>query len=92
MIILTIAVDVTEPVASAPPTRKRLPPTPFDLLMKLDSWDRPGLTTEEFRSLFAKCTCGLVMTRRLFNYHECAENGEHLCGERAIIDLTDLSD
>jgi hypothetical protein len=41
--------------------------------LKLDSsWGRAGLRESEFKKLFAKCTCGLVMTTRVFQDHECA--------------------
>ena len=89
--IYILTVDVTEsaiPTFQAPP---RLSPTPFDRLMELDCWSRPGLTDAQFRDLFAKCTCGLVMTRRSFNNHECLENAGVDDG-RAVIDLTNDSD
>ncbi|KAH7917584.1 hypothetical protein BV22DRAFT_1135289 [Leucogyrophana mollusca] len=44
----------------------------WDLLMRLDSWQRPGLSVAEFKKLFKSCTCGLVMTERVFEGHECA--------------------
>jgi hypothetical protein len=51
-----------------------------DLLHRLDSRVKPGLSEPEFRRLFAKCVCGLVMTRRVFWDHDCVEND--------VIDLT----
>jgi hypothetical protein len=44
----------------------------LDRLLQLDSWTRPGLSKLEFNRLFAKCDCGLVMTRRVFRNHVCA--------------------
>jgi hypothetical protein len=43
----------------------------------------PGLTGAEFRALFAKCCCGLVMTQRVFRNHTC---------QPVLIDLTDDDD
>ena len=49
------------------------PKAVFDLLLRLDSIIEPGLSEAEFYKLFAKCdACGLVMTRRVFQSHECA--------------------
>lgn len=47
--------------------------TPFDndLLQRLAAFDRPGLTVEQFRELVAECECGLVTTRRVFEFHVC---------------------
>lgn len=50
----------------------RGPETVLDKLLMLDSWGRAGLSEAEFRKLFAKCLCGLVMTRRVFPDHVCA--------------------
>jgi hypothetical protein len=62
------------------------PESVLDLLFKLDSWVQPGLTEAEFRELFASCQCGLIMTRRVFEEHECLRDGID------IIDLTGDSD
>ncbi|KAH7904495.1 hypothetical protein BJ138DRAFT_1237321 [Hygrophoropsis aurantiaca] len=62
-------------------------PSAWDLLMRLDSWQRPGLSVTEFKKLFRSCTCGLVMTERVFESHECArvvQPGE----EGSLVDLT----
>jgi len=48
------------------------PQTAADKFLKLDSWGRAGLLEAEFEKLFAKCVCGLVMTRRVFKDHDCA--------------------
>jgi hypothetical protein len=53
-------------------------------LLQLDSWAGPWLSETEFRSLFAKCPCGLVMTRKIFE--------DHVCARPAVIDLTGDSD
>lgn len=85
-----INVDVTKPPVPTlqPPTSTE--PSPFDLLMALDSWLRPGLTEAQFGKLFAKCTCGLIMTRRSFGNHECREGTTNANREGMIvIDLTD---
>lgn len=37
------------------------------LLYKLDT----GVTLDEFAQMFARCTCGLVTTKRRFPIHEC---------------------
>jgi hypothetical protein len=50
------------------PDKKR---TVYDQLMKLYTWTKPGLTEEEFRELFVKCECGLIMTVKVFDDHEC---------------------
>jgi len=67
----------------------------LDRLLKLDSWATPGLSEPEFRKLFSKCVCGLVMTRRVYQQHICAVAAAtvQVRKRRAIIDLTsDLSD
>jgi hypothetical protein len=48
----------------------------IDQLLKLDSWvGGSGLPESNFKRLFAKCDCGLVMTRRVFEAHICAVTG-----------------
>jgi hypothetical protein len=61
-------------VASMPANSRpiRRPATFSEKFIKLDSWGRAGLRESEFRKLFAKCTCGLVMTTRVFQDHDCA--------------------
>lgn len=44
----------------------------FEWLLKLDSWSNPGLTEATFRTLYVKCCCRLVTTRRAFKDHVCA--------------------
>jgi hypothetical protein len=87
--VLNISADVTKapvPILQ-PPTG--IEPSPFDLLMALDSWLRPGLTEAQFGKLFAKCACGLIMTRRAFGSHECLEKSASANCEGIVIDLTD---
>ncbi|KAG1876146.1 hypothetical protein C8R48DRAFT_768991 [Suillus tomentosus] len=61
--------------------------TTFEKLMKLDSFTRPGLTQGEFRRFLTRCNCcELVMTRRMFERHECV--GREGKGDPEIIDLT----
>ena len=47
----------------------------FDQLLKLDFFVGSGLSESDFKRLFAKCTCGLVMTHRAFDEHACAVAG-----------------
>jgi hypothetical protein len=55
----------------------------LDHLFKLDSWAEPGLTEANFKALFARCRCGLVMTRRVFKDHVCT-----VPAAPVVIDLT----
>jgi hypothetical protein len=57
----------------------RGPETVIEQLLRLDTSRRPGLSESDFIRLFAKCSCGLIMTRRVFRDHVCAPT---------IIDLT----
>ena len=52
---------------------------------------RPGLSEAEFRRLFAKCRCGLVMTRRVFRMHICITGVTTAQNPPVVIDLTDDS-
>ena|SRR5271170_1532556 len=61
-------------------------------LLRLDSLTRPGLPDAEFSSLFAKCRCGLVMTRRVFIGHVCAVAVVQKQHPATIIDLTSDND
>jgi hypothetical protein len=56
-------------------------PTVSEQLEKLDFFYRPGLTESEFKRLFAKCRCGIIVTRRMFHMHECMK-------EVVVVDLT----
>lgn len=42
-----------------------------DLLARLDQLERPGISEEQFDEIVAKCTCGMIVTRRRFADHEC---------------------
>jgi hypothetical protein len=42
-----------------------------ELLDRLDSRVRPGLTVVEFQKLFFLCECGIITTRRAFEDHDC---------------------
>ncbi|KAH7903573.1 hypothetical protein BJ138DRAFT_1020404 [Hygrophoropsis aurantiaca] len=72
------------PITAAPAAQN---PSQWDLLMKLDAWQAPGLSVAEFRRLFKSCTCGLVMTERVFESHVCA----WILGENEIGMLVDLT-
>ena len=77
--------------ASLPVERPvRGPETVIEQLLRLDTSRRPGLSEAEFKKLLAKCSCGLIMTRRVFVGHICAVVVQAL---PAVIDLTsDASD
>ncbi|KAI0055390.1 hypothetical protein BV25DRAFT_1921865 [Artomyces pyxidatus] len=64
-------------------------PTPFDLLLRLDSQSQPGITLEQFLALFVQCAaCRLVMTMRATNVHNCAlPEGEQDTRGHGTIDL-----
>jgi len=49
----------------------RGPETSIEQLLRLDTSRRPGLSEHEFMKLFAKCSCGMIMTRRVFRDHIC---------------------
>jgi len=59
-------------------------------LLRLDSCIRAGVPEAEFNRLFAKCRCGLVMTRRVFRQHVCAV--APATNPPIIIDLTSDSE
>jgi hypothetical protein len=78
-------------VAASVPTYEapiRGPETVLDRLLRLDSWARSGLSESEFNRLFAKCRCGLIMTRRVFRGHICAVAVGTMRKKPAVIDLT----
>jgi hypothetical protein len=50
----------------------------LDLLVDLDSRTGVGLNPFQFANLFSRCSCGRIMTKRAFIYHECLD----------VIDLT----
>lgn len=41
-----------------------LPVTTEELLARLDQWERPGISEEQFDKIMAKCSRGTVVTRR----------------------------
>lgn len=49
----------------------------LDLFELLDS---RGVTDADFKTLFVRCNCGLITTRRAFRKHNCQE---------VVIDLTE---
>ena len=57
-------------------------------LILLDSCTRPGLSEADFHRLFAKCRCGLVMTRRVFGMHICITGEAGVRNPPVVIDLT----
>lgn len=59
---------VVLPVFNPPPAAAL---STSELVNRLDTWIRPGLTGEQFRALFAQCECGMVVSRRMFPMHEC---------------------
>jgi hypothetical protein len=78
-------------VATSVPTYEapiRGPETVLDRLLRLDSWARPGLSESEFNRLFAKCHCGLIMTRRVFRGHICAVAAGTMRKTPVVVDLT----
>jgi len=42
---------------------------------------RPGVTGAEFRNLFVRCECELILTRRAFRQHRCSKEIIDLTGE-----------
>jgi len=75
----------------------KAPDTALNQLMRLHSSDKPGLPETDFRKLFAKCCCGLVMMRQVFSNHACQpviidltgdDNTDKFASMPIIIDLT----
>jgi hypothetical protein len=62
----------------------RANPSALLKLLQLDAAVRPSLTQAHFRSLFVKCICGLIMTRRGYHAHYCVKETE-------VIDLMDVN-
>lgn len=42
-----------------------------DMMRNLDMWHRPGIPVEQFLGLYAVCKCGMAVSRRMFDLHEC---------------------
>jgi hypothetical protein len=55
----------------------------FNTLLNLNSASAPGIKLAVFERLFARCqNCDLVMTRRIFQLHNCVMD------EAEVIDVT----
>lgn len=61
-------IDVNVPTFNPPPN---VALSVTEQLEKLDYFCRLGLTEREFKQLFGKCRCGMVVTHRMFSMHEC---------------------
>ncbi|KAF9243077.1 hypothetical protein BU15DRAFT_43237 [Melanogaster broomeanus] len=70
-------------VPRAPKRQQPAKMNEFTLWMKLDSFVQPGLTDKQLKSLLVRCECGLTMTRRVYDDHEC-----FLALDHEVIDLT----
>ena len=44
-----------------------------DIMQKLDTWPRLGKPIEQFWGLYAVCSCGMAVSRRMFDSHDCIE-------------------
>lgn len=78
---------------SIPSPRKparTLSPKTMVLLLQLNSAIRPGLSESDFKNLFTRCICGLIMTRKAFKNHYCVT--ENLSAPDEVIEITDNSD
>ncbi|KIK41033.1 hypothetical protein CY34DRAFT_107508 [Suillus luteus UH-Slu-Lm8-n1] len=67
----------------------------FDKLLKLDSFCQPGLTQAEFHHFLTRCNgCDLIMTRRMFEHHDCVGSGMRRGNSEKteVIDLTSDSE
>lgn len=70
--LISVCKELSEDLIPSPSsTDTPQPPTSFQLLLQLHSPIRPGLSESEFRSLFASCSCGLIMTKTAFSAHRC---------------------
>ena len=79
--------------ASLPAERPaRGPETVIEQLLRLDTSRRPGLSDTEFKKLFAKCSCGLIMTRRVFLGHICAPTLQAIPAIDLAPDVSDVTD
>jgi hypothetical protein len=82
-----VIIDINEvPTLRAPSQTQQ---TTFEQLLLLDSYTRPGISHRRFNKLFARCPCGLTMTRRKFRRHECWRAPKVL---NDVIDLTQAND
>lgn len=94
------------PITTFIPTYSRPVNYISNRLARLNSLVKPGLSEDDFRRLFAKCRCGLIMTRHVFGAHSCAAttpevidltsdagvNSAEIASIPIIIDLTGDSD
>jgi hypothetical protein len=48
-----------------------------NLLELLDAHVRPGVTEDEFKTLFVKCECQLILTHRAHKRHVCNSTKEN---------------
>jgi hypothetical protein len=62
----------------------------IEQLLRLDSFVSPGLSATEFATLLTKCTCGLIMTHRAFEYHVCAATAHIPTAARGVLRLDSL--
>lgn len=70
------ATDLSDPngftIPVFQPSTRRASET--EILLRLDDYAQPGLYEEEFRALMGrlvKCSCGMVMSQRVFKEHRC---------------------
>jgi hypothetical protein len=49
----------------------RVEPSVDELMRRLDTWPRPGIPVEQLLELLAVCKCGMAVSRRYFDAHEC---------------------
>jgi hypothetical protein len=74
-------VDInSDTIVQARPSLRRKSRKTTELLAKLDTRGKPGISGLDFHMLFYKCECGLYMTRRAFPDHDCLNE---------VVDLTD---
>lgn len=71
---------ISNRAAPAPKKHKAMKPIRINgqrsistLLESLESRVRPGVTDVEFKDLFVRCECGLILTSRAFCQHVCQE-------------------
>lgn len=59
-------------IASEAPLSRQA--TDTEILLKLNDYTQPGLYDVEFRALLGRmvrCSCGMIMLRRVFKEHRC---------------------
>jgi hypothetical protein len=61
----------------------------FERLLSLNAGSRPGIRSAQFENLFGRCqNCDLIMTRRIFQLHDCVFEEDDTMEEDDVIDLT----